>query len=594
MARSTTTGPQDVVDHLDPQRWAAANRTLVRKAFAEFAHERLLVPEPDGDRWAVHSDDGLVTYRFAADRLALDHWHVDAESITRHRAGIALPLDALDLFLELRDTLGLTEEVLPEYLEEITSTMAGIAFKLADPTPSKELARADFQTIESGMTEGHPCFVADNGRLGLDAAEYRAYAPEAGAPVRLVWLAVRRDRATFACSDGVDHDLLVRTELDAATLARLSAVLLDLGLDLDAYYLLPVHPWQWWNRIAVTFAADLARRDVVCLGEGDDVHLAQHSARTFLNSTAPQRHYVKTALSVLDLGFLRGLPGDRRQGTPAINDWLAELIAGDEVLTRHRFTLLRERAAIGYHAAQYAAAAPNGSPHIRMLTALWRESPRPEPGERLATMASLLHVDHAGDPLVVELIAESGLEPAAWLSRYLQAYLTPLLHCLYAHRLVFVPHGANLILVLRDGAPTRVMMNDIGEQIAVLDAEVELPSAVERIRVQVPDELVCLPIHTDVFDRVFRFLAAILHTNGLLPQDEFWAAVAACVADYQRSAPQLADRFARHDLFAERFALSGLNRVQLRDGRQTIDLADPTDSRTPDAALDNPIARHRP
>lgn len=584
----------EAVDHLEPRRWALADRALVRKALAEFTHERLIAPEPDGDSWIVRSDDELVTYRFTATRLPLDHWHVDADSITRHRDGIALPLDALEFFLELRDTLGLTDEVLPVYLEEITSTLAGTAFKLGRPTPAKELARADFQAIESGMTEGHPCFVANNGRLGFDAAEYRAYAPEAGAPVRLVWLAVRRDRSTFSCSPDLDHDLLVRSELDAATLARFGGVVNALGLDLDAFHLLPVHPWQWWNRVAVTFAADLARRDIVCLGEGDDAHLAQQSVRTFYNATRPDRHYVKTALSVLNMGFLRGLSTTYMAGTPAINDWLAALVADDEVLAAHRFTILRERAAIGYHATTYADAAAPGSPYTKMLAALWRESPRVDDGERLATMASLLHVDHDGNPLVGELIAESGLEPAAWLRRYLDAYLTPLLHCLYAHRLAFMPHGENLILVLRDGVPTRVIMKDIGEEIAVMDSDVELPAAVERIRVEVPDELVALSIQTDVFDCVFRFLAAILHTGGLLRPDAFWAVVADTVAGYQAAHPELAQRFAAHDLFAERFALSCLNRLQLRNNRQMVDLTDPAGSLALQGDLDNPIAAHRP
>ena len=34
-------------------------------------------------------------------------------------------------------------------------------------------------------------------------------------------------------------------------------------------------------------------------------------------------------------------------------------------------------------------------------------------------------------------------------TRYLDAYLAPLLHCFYAHDLAFMPHGENVILVLR-------------------------------------------------------------------------------------------------------------------------------------------------
>ena len=44
------------------------------------------------------------------------------------------------------------------------------------------------------MTEGHPCFVANNGRLGFGIADYRAFAPEAGAPVQLDWIAVHREQ----------------------------------------------------------------------------------------------------------------------------------------------------------------------------------------------------------------------------------------------------------------------------------------------------------------------------------------------------------------------------------------------------------------
>jgi siderophore synthetase component len=565
--------PVDAVAHLEPHLWAAAERHLIRKALAEFSHERLLAPEPSGDAWLVAA--GAVEYRFRAQRLALDHWQIDADSIEKRRAGVAVDLDALEFFLEFRDQLGLTDEVLPVYLEEITSTLAGSAFKRGRAVSAKELARADFQDIESGMTEGHPCFVANNGRLGFDAAEYRAYAPEAGAPVRLVWLAVRRDRATFSCSPDLDHDSLMRAE----------GAPVD-GVDLDRYLLLPVHPWQWWNRIAVTFAADIARGDIVCLGEGDDEYRAQQSVRTFFNTSRPERHYVKTALSVLNMGFVRGLSAEYMQGTPAINDWLADLVAGDEVLQRHGFSILRERAAIGYHATLYAAAAPKGSPYTKMLAALWRESPVPllRDGERLATMASLLHVDDDGNPLVGELIAESGLSAQDWLRHYLDAYLVPLLHCLHTHKLVFMPHGENLILVLRDGVPTRVIMKDIGEEIAVLDPDVVLPPAVERIRVEVPEELHALSILTDVVDCVFRFLAAELHTAGLLDEDAFWAEVATCVAGQPHS----------EELFADRFALSCLNRLQLRDNKQMVDLADPAGSLAIVGDLDNPIAPHRP
>lgn len=584
----------DAVSHLSPERWERANRLLVRKALAEFAHERLITPEAAGDdRYVVRSDDGLTRYGFTATVRSLDHWQIDAESVTRHRDETELPLAALDFFIELRKSLGLSDEVLPVYLEEISSTLSGTCFKLTKPRiTSAELAGAGFQAIETGMTEGHPCFVANNGRLGFGVHEYLSYAPETASPVRLVWLAAHRSRAAFTAGVGIEYESFVRAELGGPTLARFAATLTGQGLDPEDYLLIPVHPWQWWNKLSVTFAAEVARRHLVCLGEGDDEYLAQQSIRTFFNTSSPEKHYVKTALSVLNMGFMRGLSAAYMEATPAINDWLAQLVENDPVLRSTGLSIIRERAAVGYRHLEYEAATDRYSPYRKMLAALWRESPVASlrEGETLATMASLVHVDHEGASFAGALIERSGLTPVEWLRGYLRAYLTPLLHSFYAYDLVYMPHGENVILVLEDGAVRRAIYKDIAEEIAVMDAQAVLPPAVERIRVEVPEDTKLLSIFTDVFDCFFRFLAANLAAEGVLDEDVFWRTVAESVRAYQEATPELAEKFAQYDLFAPEFALSCLNRLQLRDNRQMVDLTDPSGALQLVGTLRNPIA----
>ncbi|MFF2516638.1 IucA/IucC family protein [Streptomyces sp. NPDC058086] len=584
----------DAVAHLSPERWERAGRLLVRKALAEFAHERLITPEADGDGgYVVRSDDGLTRYRFTATLRSLDHWQVDPESITRHRDGAELPLAALDFFIELKTSLGLSDEVLPVYLEEISSTLSGICFKLTKPQiPSAELAKASFQEIETGMTEGHPCFVANNGRLGFGVHEYLSYAPETASPIRLVWLAAHRSRAAFTAGVGIEYESFVRAELGAGTVERFAATLTEQGLDPEDYLLIPVHPWQWWNKLSVTFAAEVAQRHLVCLGEGDDEYLAQQSIRTFFNTTSPGKHYVKTALSVLNMGFMRGLSAAYMEATPTINDWLAQLVENDPVLKSTGLSVIRERAAVGYRHLEYEAATDRYSPYRKMLAALWRESPVPslQEGESLATMASLVHVDHTGASFAGALIKRSGLTPVEWLRRYLRAYFTPLLHSFYAYDLVYMPHGENVILVLKDGAVQRAIYKDIAEEIAVMDPQAVLPPLVERIRVEVPEDKKLLSIFTDVFDCFFRFLAADLAGEGILDEDDFWRTVAESVREYQASAPELADKFRQYDMFAPEFALSCLNRLQLRNNKQMVDLADPSGALQLVGSLKNPIA----
>ncbi|MFF4804154.1 IucA/IucC family protein [Streptomyces sp. NPDC001351] len=584
----------DAVAHLSPERWEQANRLLVRKALAEFAHERLLTPEATGaNGYVVRSDDGLTRYRFTATRRALDHWQIDALSITRHRDGTELPLAALDFFIELRGALGLSDEILPVYLEEISSTLSGTCYKLTKPQiPAAELARSGFQAVEAGMTEGHPCFVANNGRLGFGIHEYLSYAPETASPVRLVWLAAHRSRAAFTAGAGIEYETFVREELGEQTVERFHGILREQDLDPADYLLVPVHPWQWWNKLTVTFAAEVARRHLVCLGEGEDEYLAQQSIRTFFNSSHPEKHYVKTALSVLNMGFMRGLSAAYMEATPAINDWLAQLIEGDPVLKSTGLSVIRERAAVGYRHLEYEKATDRYSPYRKMLAALWRESPVSglRDGESLATMAYLLHVDHEGASVAGALIEQSGLAPTEWLRHYLRAYFTPLLHSFYAYDLVYMPHGENVILVLKDGVVQRAIYKDIAEEIAVMDPDAVLPPTVERLRVDVPEDKKLLSVFTDVFDCFFRFLAANLATEGILEEDDFWRTVAEVTREYQASVPELAEKFERYDMFAPEFALSCLNRLQLRNNRQMVDLADPAAALQLIGTLKNPVA----
>ncbi|MFC8388735.1 IucA/IucC family protein [Streptomyces sp. NPDC057238] len=584
----------DAVAHLSPHRWARANRLLIRKALAEFAHERLITPEATDDGgYVVRSDDGLTRYAFTATLRALDHWVIDADSITRRRGDAELDLAALDFFVELQKSLGLSEEILPVYLEEISSTLSGTCYKLTKPqVPVAELVDAGFQAIETGMTEGHPCFVANNGRLGFGIHEYLSYAPETASPVRLVWLAAHRSRAAFTAGVGIEYESFVRQELGEETVEGFHGVLRERDLDPADYLLIPVHPWQWWNKLSVTFAAEVACGHLVCLGEGDDEYLAQQSIRTFFNTSHPEKHYVKTALSVLNMGFMRGLSAAYMEATPAINDWLARLIDSDPVLRATGLSIIRERAAVGYRHLEYEQATDRYSPYRKMLAALWRESPVPslEDGESLATMASLVHVDHEGKSFAGALIERSGLAPAEWLRHYLRAYYVPLLHSFYAYDLVYMPHGENVILVLEDGVVRRAVYKDIAEEIAVMDPDAVLPPEVSRIRVEVPDDTKLLSIFTDVFDCFFRFLAANLAEEGIVEEDVFWGTVAEVTREYQTSVPELADKFTRYDMFAPEFALSCLNRLQLRNNRQMVDLTDPSGALQLVGNLKNPIA----
>lgn len=583
----TTIAPEAIAQtpHLSPASMAAAQRDLVAKTIREFTHERLIRPVPVGERWSLRA--GGTTYTFAATQHPLEHLAIDPASLRRaDAAGVELPLDAQELVLDLSGVLGIPDNLMDTYLEEVASTLQAAAWVHHRGGPdAATLAHADWQTVERSMT-GHPCFVATNGRIGFGLDDYEAYAPEAGMPFAPFWVAVRRDAAQLSLGAGLDEESFYQLEL-GTDLHRFRAALVDRRLDPDAYHLLPTHPWQWQHKLAITYAPAVGRAEIVPLGPGSDQYQAQQSIRTLANLDRPERAYVKVALSVQNMGFLRGLSSRYMSATPAINDFVHDLVEGDEDLQERGFSVLRERAAIGWSGGVHTRRDP-ASAYAKMSAALWRESPVPglADGERLVTMASLLHRDRAGESVAAELISASGLESVEWLRHYLDAYLRPVLHCLLAHDLAFMPHGENLMLVLRDHRVVRVIMKDIGEEVAVL-SERALPAGIDRIRhvVDAREREMC--IFTDVFDGVLRHLGATLAAVGVMEDAAFWAVVARVIVEHRAEYPEL---HAEYDFFRPEFRHTCLNRLQLRNTTQMVDLTDQVNSLIHVGEIGNPIA----
>lgn len=605
-ARQAMPPQERAVAHLEADRWAWANRLLVRKAICEFSHELLLLPRPAGpptgqagrqmSAYVLDAPAEQVEYRFLARRMRLDHWLIDPASIEKRVNGRPAPLDALNFIIEFRKPLGIRDAMMPVYLDEISSILYGSAYKAATkPHRASDLAGADFQAIETGMTEGHPSFVANNGRLGFDTADYPLYAPEAAGPLSIVWIAVAREHARFVGVAGLDHDRLMDEELGEETVGDYRDHLAAKGHDPDAYLFMPVHPWQWFNRISMSFAPEIARGNIVYLGLSGDLYQPQQSIRTFFNASAPSKRYVKMALSILNMGFMlqRGLSPEDMRATPEINEWLRNLLARDSYLQENGFSLICEVATISYRNPYYEAGLAADSPYKHVLAALWRESPvnLVRPGERLMTMAALLHLDPQGDALVGALVERSGLGAEEWIRRYLRAYLAPVLHCYYAYDIIFMPHGENVILVLENDAPTRIVMKDLAEEMRILNDGGSLPPVVRRNCVVLEDAVRLDGIFTDVFDCYFRHLAAILDERGILDEGRFWGLVAECAATYQAAQPQYAEKFVRHDVFMREFPRNCINRLQLRDNQQLLDPNDPEKGFEYAGTLENPISR---
>ena len=601
---NNTVSPQQAVAHVTPELWQKATSLLIKKAICEFSHERLITPKIiesnienrlGWNLYSVASDSEHIYYTFKAQLLALNHLNIDEASIQKYVDDQLVALDGLWFIKEFREQLGITKAQMPMYLEEITSTLYGSAYKLIKGNPTaKELATADFQTIEQSMTEGHPGFVANNGRIGFDSGDYRAYAPEAGNSFALLWLAGHKDRTVYAGTEDLPYTTLIAQELDETTRANFEQQIAQKGFDPADYIFIPIHPWQWFNKLANIFAPEVAQGKLICLGYGPDQYLAQQSVRTLFNISNPHKFYTKSSLSILNMGFMRGLPLYYLGTAPEMAVWLEDLLLSDEYIQETGFEMLGEIASVSYVNPYYEEWGPHND-YNKMLASLWRESPMSKINENqgLMTMAALLHIDHEGNALLPELIKVSGLNTDDWLRSYLKAYLSPLLHCFYKYDLVFMPHGENLILVTENGVPVKALLKDITEEAVILNPDFELPENLKRMYAPVAEDVKLLSIFIDVFDGFFRFLSHILVAHMDYSEEHFWELIAENILVYQQKYPEMQEKFEQYDLFAPAFKLSCLNRLQLNNHKQMIDLDDPTVLLQFVGTLENPIAQFK-
>jgi len=603
-----------------PTRWHQAGRALLTRLLAELAYEELLAPEPEepgeparataehppigrGPTRAYRVSTPAAVYRFQARRGTFGSWWIEPASLRRAVSPALFPADADPLtsppsaeladdpvrfLLDAQGLLGWPDDVLADVVRDMLATQAADLRLAASARPAAVLAELSLVELE-GHQSGHPCLVANKGRLGFGAAADR-YSPEARSPFRLPWVAVHPALGVYeamgpagtAAPTGpagrtrADQAPLLREELDGQTRARfvdtLSQALAGTPhASLAADYLwLPVHPWQWENVIVPMFAAELATGRLVALGEAPDRYLPLQAVRTLANIDRPERRNTKLALMIRNTLVWRGMSAADAAAGPAVSRWLLDLRASDPFLRDVTGVLpLAEVAGAAVAHPTYDALPAAPYRLHELLGVLWRDpvEPQLDDGERVRSLASLLLTGSDGRALVAELVARSGRSARESLAALLGALLPPLLHYLYRYGVAFTPHGENVLCVF-DAAhlPRRIAIKDFG-------ADIELVEGVELARAGLagpaeghcrrwPARVLAHSLLSAVFAGHFRYFSVLVADHLQVEEEEFWRLVRREIDGYHARFPELRDRVEDVGLLRARFERVCLNREQ--------------------------------
>jgi aerobactin synthase len=544
--------------------WQKVNRDMVAKILAELEYERTLSARQLADnRWQITM--GAETWQFQATRGIWGWLHIDPESLTTVSGNA---VDAETALLQLATVLEMSDAQTAEHLEDLYATLRGDIqlLQARETLDADALIHLDPDELQCLMS-GHPKFIFNKGRRGWGLDALRQYAPEYRGRFRLHWVAVQRAHLVWSSDVDCDINTLLASAMDNAERARFDARWQALDLD-DNWLPVPLHPWQWQQKIAVHFLAQLARGEMVELGEFGDEYLAQQSLRTLTNASRRAQFDIKLPLTIYNTSCYRGIPGKYIAAGPLASRWLQQQFASDATLIRCGAQVLGEPAAGYLSHPSYAALPKAPYRYQEMLGVIWRENPSCylQQGEEAVLMAALMESDNAGRPLIDAWIAQSGFAAEAWLEKLFDATVIPFYHLLCRYGVALIAHGQNVTLVMKDAIPQRILLKDFQGDMRLVDEDfpqaASLPEQVKSVTARLSADYIIHDLQTGNFVTVLRFISRLTLQSGV-SETRFYQILAEVLRRYMAAHPDLAERFAKFDLFKPQIIRVILNPVKL-------------------------------
>jgi siderophore synthetase component len=544
--------------------FVAVRRRVFRQLLESLLYEGAVRVRSDGDGAAVVDgvDDDGEPVRYIVDvrrRHTFDRIAVGPAPVRRRAGGGEREACSVSRFLgEVRGALEAEPQQLARFAHELEETLVKDALaQYVREQRGDVLATAGYDALETTITDGHRYHPTYKSRVGFDVADNLAFGPEFAGTVRPLWLAARRSITELSLSGAVREEPFLHEQLGPAALARFAAAIAAAGEDPAAFALVPVHPWQWRERVARAFSGHLAAGDLLVLGDDPHAFAAQQSIRTLACLDAPQRPYLKLALSIVNTSTSRVLAPHTVHNAPLVSDWLRGLAAADPFLRDELRTVLLGEV-MGAAVTPPPAAGADG---YGALACIWRESlhPRLDAGEQAVPFNGLTARERDGTPLVDGWIRALGLQ--TWLARVVEVSTIPLLHLLCRHGVALEAHAQNMVLLHRDGVPTRVALRDFHDGVRFSRAALAEPERCPELLPPPPQhqnrnsflETDDLGLVADFLLDAFFFinlgeLAIFLADSYELDERSFWATAGETIAAYERRFPELAERFALFDV----------------------------------------------
>jgi siderophore synthetase component len=579
---------RDESEFIRSAQYVAARRRVFRQLIEALIYEQMVPVD------AVRQGDGLNRYTIvgqAADGASVDYCCEGRQMLAfgRIRLSADKPIirvqgedrrevDDLAVFLEEIHSAWVEEpRHLERFIYELEQTLLKEAAARYHVHLNRHTGQRSYDELEGDVLEAHPYHPCFKSRIGFDLEDNAAYGPEFNPQFKLMWLAVHKDLVVVATSSMISFTAFIRNELGPQTVKRFTDLLIGKGAVETEYVFIPVHPWQWRNKVIGAYFRYIESGQIIPLGEGDDEYSPQQSIRTLSNRTDKQKWNVKAPISITNTSAVRILGTHHVTNAPILSDWLAAIVEQDPYLRQELgLVILKEAVAVSFRYGllpEPVKAAAYGS-----LGAIWRENIQHflADGEEAVPFTALCHIKADGVPFIHEWVTRHGV--VEWINGLFRSSIVPLIHLLFAHGVAMESHGQNMALIHRDGVPARIALKDLPGGVRFYKRSEGDSLRTDLLRdsdPEHPNSYSTSPMETEAVSKIRNFLLDSFFQINLaeigwvleryygVSETAFWSLAAEQITAYQQQFPMHEEAFKKYDLFVPAIDVGQLTRRRL-------------------------------
>ncbi len=314
--------------------------------------------------------------------------------------------------------------------------------------------------FEQLCIEGHNLHPGAKTKMGMEPSAVFAYSPECQGAPHLHFVAVHKEMTEWSVYTKCRSDLWDQYP-------GLQEAVLEQGIDLELYLIIPVHVWQWERVIPHLYASEIAQNLIIPIHNYSIASQAMSSFRTVqpVALDSLERWSVKVSVDSQMTSTVRSISRYTTNNGPRFTECILKIIE-QELLLKGRVTPLGEWLGFNFKSEDERKS--------RNLSAVFRESVESQIGDdELAIVGTALYAPSptTGQALICDLIEQyywqmdqMDLQQAVkqFVAEYATLVLSGYLTLMVKYGVGLEGHLQNSVPVFRRGKPTRLLIRDWG------------------------------------------------------------------------------------------------------------------------------------